>query len=162
MEFVRILLTLVTETKSQSEKVKNQEKNRERGYRGNYLPISELMGGRLIAEKKDSLVVIWTSGDKELALKMVFMYTLNAKLKGWWDNICLMVWGPSQELLTKDVQLQEHIKKMKEAGIVVEACKACSDQYGVSEKLEEIGVEVKYVGMPLTTYIKEGRQILTF
>ncbi len=115
-----------------------------------------------MTEKKDSLVVIWTSGDRELALKMVFMYTLNAKLKGWWDNVCLIIWGPSQELLTRDVQLQEQIKKMKEAGIVVEACKACSDQYGVSEKLEEIGVEVRYVGEPLTTYIKEGRQILTF
>ncbi len=28
---------------------------------------------------KDKLVVVWTSGDKEVALKMVFMYTFNAK-----------------------------------------------------------------------------------
>ncbi|KXS47386.1 MAG: hypothetical protein AWL62_2688, partial [Halanaerobium sp. T82-1] len=33
---------------------------------------------------KNSLVVLWTSGDKEVAKKMVFMYTLNAKTRGWW------------------------------------------------------------------------------
>ena len=43
------------------------------------------------ADKK-SLVVLWTSGDREVALKMVFMYTLNAKLKGWWEEVILIVW----------------------------------------------------------------------
>lgn len=32
----------------------------------------------------DKLVILWTSGDREVALKMVFMYGLNAKVKGWW------------------------------------------------------------------------------
>jgi hypothetical protein len=34
--------------------------------------------------------------------------------------------------------------------------------YGVSEKLGKIGVEVKYMGQPLTAYIKEGRNVLSF
>jgi len=38
-------------------------------------------------------VVLWTSGDKEVALKMVFMYTLNSRLKGWWDEIKLIIGG---------------------------------------------------------------------
>ena len=29
--------------------------------------------------KPDKLMVLWTSGDRDVALKMVFMYTLNAK-----------------------------------------------------------------------------------
>lgn len=85
--------------------------------------------------RKESLVVLWTSGDREAALKMVFMYTLNAKLKGWWKEIYFIVWGPSAKLLSEDKELQDRIAKMKDAGIVLEACKACVDQYGVSENL---------------------------
>ncbi|MBE0712873.1 MAG: DsrE family protein [Candidatus Aminicenantes bacterium] len=108
------------------------------------------------------LVVLWTSGDREVALKMVFMYTLNAKLNKWWTDITFIIWGPSSKLLSSDAELQEEIKKMKEAGVVLEACKACADQYGVSRKLQELGVDVKYMGQPLTRYIKEGRHVLTF
>jgi hypothetical protein len=40
-----------------------------------------------MSENKDKLVVLWTSDDKEVAFKMVFMYTLNAKLRGWWNDV---------------------------------------------------------------------------
>lgn len=73
-----------------------------------------------------------------------------------------MVWGPSVKLLTKDQELQDYLKKMIESGIVVKARKACSDQLGVSEKLTELGVNVKYMGGELTDYIEEGRHVLTF
>ena len=45
-------------------------------------------------EKEDrELVVLWTSGDREVALKMVFMYIFNAKSRGWWEEIRLIIWG---------------------------------------------------------------------
>ena len=110
---------------------------------------------------KKSLVVLWTSGDRDVALKMVFMYTLNAKLKGWWEEVILIVWGPSAELLSRDKELQEKIGQMKEAGIVLEACKACADMYGVAPDLEAQGIEVKYMGVPLSDYLKaEDRAVL--
>ncbi len=108
----------------------------------------------------EKLVILWTSGDREVALKMVFMYTLNSKRFKWWEDITLVVWGPSAKLLSEDQELQDNIKKIIESGTVVKACKACSDQYGVSEKLIELGIDVKYMG-ELTDYIKEGRHILT-
>ena len=37
--------------------------------------------------KPDTLVVLWSSGDKEVATKMAFMYTLNAKLRGWRKDV---------------------------------------------------------------------------
>jgi hypothetical protein len=110
---------------------------------------------------KKSLVVLWTSGDRDVALKMVFMYTLNAKLKGWWQEVILVVWGPSAQLLSKDEELQGKIGQMKEAGIVLEACKACADMYGVAPDLETLGIEVKYMGVPLSDYLKaEDRVVL--
>lgn len=32
------------------------------------------------ANKQDKLAVLWTSADREVALKMVFMYTYNSKV----------------------------------------------------------------------------------
>ena len=109
----------------------------------------------------NKLVVVWTSADKEVALKMVFMYTFNAKKFKWWDDITLLVWGPSSKLLSEDKELQDYVKKMKEKGIKILACKGCADQYGVSEKLKEIGVKVKYTGVDFTNFIKE-RHVVTF
>ena len=45
-------------------------------------------------EEKEKLVIVWTSDDRDLALKMVFMYTLNSRLNSWWDDITFIIWGP--------------------------------------------------------------------
>lgn len=112
-------------------------------------------------DEKDKLVILWTSGDKEVATKMVFMYTYNANKYKWWDDITLLIWGPSAKLLTEDIELQDYVKKMKSEGINLLACKGCADIYEISEKLEEIGVTVRYTGVDLTNYIKE-RHVITF
>mgnify|MGYP001815972744 FL=1 len=122
-------------------------------------PVQEFEKEEIAAN--DKLVVLWTSGDREVALKMVFMYTYNAKARGWWEDITLVVWGPSAKLLTEDKELQDYMARIMEAGVTVKACKGCSDQYGVSEKLEELGITVLYIGKELTDYIKEGREMLT-
>lgn len=111
---------------------------------------------------EDTLIILWTSGDPEVAKKMVFMYTFNAKKLGWWEKIKFIVWGPSSKLLTQDQELKNKIKDFIEIGIEVEACKACADQYGVTDALSELGVEVKYMGEPLTDYLKSNSKIMTF
>ena len=113
-------------------------------------------------KNEEKLVVVWTSGDRDVALKMVYMYTYNAKKYGWWKDITFIIWGPSAKLLSTDKELHDYLKKMKEEGIVLKACKACADQYEVSDKLTELGVTVKYMGVELTDFIKEGRHVITF
>ena len=110
----------------------------------------------------DRLAVVWTSGDRDVALKMVFMYVYNGKRNGWWDEIALIVWGPSSKLLSEDVELQEQLAMMKDVGVEVVACRACAEQYGVAEKLEELGVEVVYMGQPLTAMLKSDWEVVTF
>ncbi len=112
-------------------------------------------------EPVDKLVVLWTSQDKEVAQKMVFMYTKNSKLRSWWGQVRLVVWGPSAKLLADDKELQEELAELKSAGVELQACKACSDQYGVSEKLAELGIEVIYMGVPMTNYLKGDWAILS-
>lgn len=111
---------------------------------------------------EETLVVLWTSGDIEVAKKMVYMYTLNAKKHGWWKNIIFIVWGPSAKLLSENTELQNQIKDFIDIGIQVKACKACADGYGVSNALASFGIEVKYMGEPLTQYIKKDFKVITF
>jgi hypothetical protein len=108
------------------------------------------------------LMILWTSGDREVAVKMVFMYAYNAQKRGWWDQVNFIVWGPSSKLLSSDNELQQEIKKMIEAGVKVEACKACADLYGVSDRLAALGITVQYMGVPLTNRLKSGWTSLTF
>lgn len=107
------------------------------------------------------LVVLWTSGDREVAEKMVFMYTLNARVREWWQDVTLIVWGPSARLLVNDADLQDYLKKLQEAGVKVMACKACTDSYGVSASLASLGIEVKYMGEPFTHYLQGDYKVIT-
>ena len=113
--------------------------------------------------KPDELVVLWTSGDREVALKMAFMYTLNSRRFNWgWKNVTLIVWRPSSKLLAADTELQEYLSRIKEAGVKLLACKKCSDLYGVSDDLRRLGIEVKYMGKPLTDYFRnDNYRVLT-
>ena len=105
-------------------------------------------------DQVDKLVILWTSQDKEVAQKMVFMYAKNSKLRDWWGQVRLIIWGPSARLMAADAELQEELEELKRAGVELQACKACADQYGVSEKLADLGVEVIFMGLPLTNYLK--------
>jgi hypothetical protein len=108
------------------------------------------------------LAVLWTSGDPEVAEKACFMYTLNAKKQAWFYDVVLIVWGPSSKLMSENVSLQEYVKKMQNAGVRVEACQACAEMYGIADKLREMKIDVKYMGLPLTNYLKTGWKVLTF
>ena len=112
-------------------------------------------------DNSKKLAVLWTSGDVDVAEKMCFMYTYNAKKQGWFDEVVLIVWGPSAKLLSENKNLQDYVKKMKEAGIIVEACVACARMYGVDEDLAKMGIDVKGMGTPLTKYIQDGWKTLS-
>lgn len=109
-----------------------------------------------------TLMVIWSSADPDVACNMVFMYTKNSRLKGWWPRVRLVIWGPSAKLLSEDASLQEEIKEVKAAGVEVLACKACADNYGVADKLAALGLDVIYMGQPLTDHLQAGVKVLTF
>ena len=112
--------------------------------------------------EKDKLVILWTTAEKDVFTKVAYMYGLNSKKHDWWKEVILIIWGPSSKLLAEDKELQENIQAMKEEGVTLTACKWCSDEYGVSENLEKMGIDVKYMGKPLTEFIKENRHVMVF
>jgi hypothetical protein len=110
----------------------------------------------------DTLVVLWSSGDPEVAEKACLMYTGAAKKYVWFKEVILIVWGPSEKLLAENTKLKEKIASMKKDGVIVEACVACSNMYGVTDELKVCEVDVKGMGVPLTRYLKRGYKIISF
>ena len=111
--------------------------------------------------EKPHLYVLWTNADPLTAENMVFMYTINSLLHGWWEEVTLIIWGATAALAGKDAKIQEMIKKAREAGVHVTACKACADQLGVTEVLHSQDIEVKYWGVPLTELLQNNERLLT-
>ena len=110
----------------------------------------------------DTLVVLWSSGDPEVAEKACLMYTSAAKKFGWFREVILIVWGPSEKLLAENSALKDKIATMKKDGVIVEACVACSNMYGVTDELRVCEVDVKGMGVPLTRYLKRNYKIISF
>jgi hypothetical protein len=122
-------------------------------------------GGEVLAEEKQQRIsILWTSGDPEVAEHVVMPYTLYSKTAGWFDEVRLIVWGPSSKLLSESAVFQEKIAELREAGVKVEACVVCADSYGVSDQFREMGIEVVPMGEPLSDRLKsEGEwKVITF
>lgn len=109
----------------------------------------------------DELFILWTNADEITFTKMVSMYARNALIEHWWGAVTIIIWGATAKLATESELVQEHLRGLKQAGVHLTACKACSDQIGTSEKLKELGVELKYWGVPLTELLKSGKKLLT-
>jgi hypothetical protein len=111
---------------------------------------------------KDKLVVIWSSGERDVALKMLFVYLRNAIEKKWWSHITLVVWGPSAKLLSEDGLVRNFMKKNMDLGVETLACRSCTDEYEITEELEGLGLKVEYIGDLITQYMKSDRKLITF
>lgn len=110
----------------------------------------------------DKLVVVWTSDDPYVAERVALMYTHAAKTAGWFKDVTLIIWGPSAKLTVENLKIQEKLKAMQKDGVVIEACIACANAYGIADDLKKLGFDVKGMGKPLSDYLKSGAKVLTF
>ena len=109
----------------------------------------------------EKLNILWTTDNKETIFNMLSMYAINSKSRNWWNQVNVIIWGASAKLAGNDTQVQTEILEMIKSGVTVEACKDCSDNFGVTEILKKLGVTVRYMGQPLTEYIKAGEKLIT-
>jgi len=114
------------------------------------------------AQSKDTLVVLWASGDRDVAEKSCLMYTHAAKKYEWFEEVILIIWGPSAKLLAEDDGIREKVLQMQDDGVILEACVACSNMLGVTDELKALGVDVKGMGVPLTEYLKKDYKVLSY
>ncbi len=109
----------------------------------------------------DKLNVLWTNDNPQTAHTMVFMYATNGKLKGWWDEVDVIIWGATAKLVAENKEIQDRIAIAQQAGVNILACIACATQFGVVEALENLNIDVKPMGEPLTQILKTNATLLT-
>ena len=107
------------------------------------------------------LYILWTNDNPITAEKMVFMYGMNSMIRGWWGKVTIIVWGATAPLVAENIDIQKKVKEAQEKGIHIIACKACADQLGVTESLENLGIEVDYTGELLTNILKSKKALIT-
>ena len=109
----------------------------------------------------DKLTILWTTDNKDTVFNMLAMYALNSKNRGWWKHINIILWGASVKLVANDTQVQTEILEMLQSGITIEACQDCCENVGVASIITNLGITVRYMGIPLTEYLKNGEKILS-
>ena len=112
---------------------------------------------------KNKLLIVWSSGEKEVAKKLILLYGSVILPRGYWDEATIMLWGPSAQLLAQDAELQKQFKVVQDTGVKFNACVVCTDDYGVSDKLKELGVELIHTGEMLTEALQgDETKVITF
>jgi len=110
---------------------------------------------------KNKLFILWTNDNVLTSEKMVCMYAHNAILNNWWKTVTVIIWGATAKLVAENEIIQTRLKEMLHDGVKVSACKACADQLGVTDKIEALGIEVKYWGEPLSQILKSNETLLS-
>lgn len=112
--------------------------------------------------KVNKLLIVWSTAEVEVAKKMVLLYSSVILERNYWDEAHLMIWGPSAKVLAENEELQEWLKKVQESGVKTSVCVVCSDDYGVTQKLEELGVEAIHTGEFLSEALQSDWKVVTF
>ncbi len=109
----------------------------------------------------EKLNILWLNDNPDTAHLMVLMYAINAKKKGFWDEIEVIIWGASTKLVATDKSIQEKIKSAQEIGVRFRACVVCARELGVDDKIASLDINLEYMGEPLTQILKNDEKLLT-
>lgn len=111
----------------------------------------------------NKLLIVWSSGEVEVAKKLVLLYGSVMLERKYWDEATIMIWGPSAKTLADNKEVQEQMLKVKNSGVDFNACVVCTDDYGVSDKLRELGVKLIHTGEMLTESLQDDSiKVITF
>lgn len=109
----------------------------------------------------NKLNILWITCDKGTIEHMIAMYASNALAKGFWDEVEVIIWGSSAQLVGTDKEVQAQVKRMQEAGVNVKACLSCAENFGVKDQIAALGIDLQYMGEPLTEILKKDKKLLT-
>jgi len=110
---------------------------------------------------KKELLIHWTTDNFDTSMNMVLLYAYNAKANGLWDEITLLVWGASQNLVKDNKEVAQKLKDIKDIGVRTIACAHCAGEQNTTKSLENCGIETFATGKLLTQWLQEDKKILT-
>ena len=99
------------------------------------------------------LLIIIATGEKEKVLTAL-MYAKNAIKYEWIPTIRVVFFGPSQKLLAWDSDVSASAADLANFAEPL-ACKFISDRDELSEETAKLGIDVKYVGEPVSQMIRD-------
>jgi len=102
----------------------------------------------------DKILVVIATGDKDKALTGL-MYAKNALKREWLEDVKVVYFGSSERLMVEDADIASAAIEVTSLGETY-ACKAISDRENISERIDEMGVKVEYVGAIISEYVKQG------
>lgn len=102
----------------------------------------------------NQVLVIIASGEREKALTAM-TYAWNTKKQGWLDDVKVMFFGPSENLLLEDEEVAREAGKLAEIMEPI-ACKFLADRDSLTEGIEKMGMKLEYVGSEIAELIKKG------
>ena len=107
------------------------------------------------------LYILWTNDNLDTSQHMVFMYAINSMMKGWWDEVTVIIWGPTAKLVAENKRIQERMEVARHVGVKFSACVACARELGVESDLKKLGLDVIPWGPPLTELLQNGEKLIT-
>ena len=110
----------------------------------------------------NKLLIDWRTEEEEVATKMVLLYSSVILPREYWDEAHLMIWGPSAKLLAENKELQSMLEKVRTTGVKLSVCVVCSDDYGVTDTLRDLGIEPTHTGEFLTNALQNDWKVITF
>ena len=111
-----------------------------------------------------NVVILIQNSDPE-AIYFGLLYSLRAVKNQWMDNVKVVFWGPAEKTISslptdsEQIKLLKDIQAMGGKSAAIWACKACSDRYGITQKMLDLGFEVFHTGEAVSYLMKLGYHI---
>lgn len=106
------------------------------------------------SNEKNKLLIVWSSGEVEVAKKLILLYGSVMLERKYWDEATIMVWGPSARLLAENKELQKQMLVVQKTGVKFNACVVCAEDYGVTHELKSLGIDLIHTGEMLTSALQ--------
>lgn len=103
-------------------------------------------------------VLIWLTSGERSKLMPGLMWGVNAKRRGWVDEVRIVVFGDSQTTIAHDDELFSMVQELE--GTLF--CRHVAESQGTVAELEAKGANVVYVGESIAKAMAEGFTVLTF
>jgi len=103
----------------------------------------------------DRIIAIISTGEPGKA-RTGAMYAVNALKHGWLEDVKMFFFGPAEELLLTDPELQQFLREYQAMEETAVACKVIAQRDGTDERIAALGVQVEYVGKMISDLIKDG------
>ena len=117
---------------------------------------------KTVQKENKGVNLLWTAEDRDVFTESIVPYA-HKHLDGKSENgLTLIIWGPAVKVLAENDQTQDKLASMIDKGLHVKTSEFLTDQYGVTEQMKQIGVEVGKTDEVLTkTLTEEGSHIVS-